>query len=161
MTRSSAYGSSIFLGFDHLERLAERLSKAGDAYPPYDVERVGDDEFRIVLAVAGFSAEQLSATVEDRQLIIRGEQTEEGPRTYLHRGIAARRFQRGFVLADGLEVVGAELARGLLTVVVRRRNLKPDVRTITIATGAGGGPGAGSEREPYPLNACGRPERSP
>ena len=105
MTRSAVFNSPFLLGFEHLERLLERTAKsAGDGYPPYNIEQAGPERLRITLAVAGFAPEDLSVTVEDKQLVIRGKQAEAGDREFLHRGIAARQFQRTFVLADGIEV---------------------------------------------------------
>ena len=132
MTRVLAFGSPYLLGFDHFERLADRLAKAGaEGYPPYNIEQSGDDLFQITLAVAGFTPADLAVTVEDNQLVIRGKQTDEPQRSYLHRGIAARQFQRAFVLADGMEVSGADLANGLLAVHLTRK--RPETRTRTIA----------------------------
>jgi HSP20 family molecular chaperone IbpA len=133
MTRVLAFGSPYLLGFDHFERLAERLAKSsGEAYPPYNIEQTSDDTFRITLAVAGFAPGDLNVTVEDNQLIIRGKQADDGERSYLHRGIAARQFQRAFVLADGMEVSGAELGNGLLSVLLTRKRPEPRAKTIPI-----------------------------
>src|SRR6185437_4441147 len=111
----------FLLGFEHLERLLERTAKsAGDGYPPYNIEEAGGDKLTITLAVAGFSRDELAVTVEGRQLVIRGKQVEPNDKTFLHRGIAARQFQRAFVLAEGIEVSGAELENGLLTVELTR-----------------------------------------
>jgi len=124
------------LGFEHLERLLERTAKsAGDGYPPYNIEQSGDDSLRITLAVAGFTREELNVTVEDRQLVIRGKQGESADRNFLHRGIAARQFQRAFVLAEGIEVAGAVLENGLLTIELSRPKADTIVRTIDIRTG--------------------------
>ncbi len=123
-------------GFEHLDRLLERTAKAaGDGYPPYNIEQSAEDSLRITLAVAGFSPDELNVTVEDRQLMIKGKQNEAGDRTFLHRGIAARQFQRSFVLAEGIEVTGAELRNGLLTVELTRPKAEPVVRTVEIRTG--------------------------
>ncbi len=131
MTRVLAFGSPYLLGFDHFERLADRLAKAGaEGYPPYNIEQTGEDFFAITLAVAGFTPADLAVTVEDNQLVIRGKQSDESTRSYLHRGIAARQFQRAFVLADGMEAAGAELENGLLTIRLTRK--RPDTRTKTI-----------------------------
>ena len=133
MTRVLAFGSPYLLGFDHFERLAERLAKSGgEGYPPYNIEQTSDDTFRITLAVAGFAPSDLNVTVEDNQLIIRGKQSEDAERAYLHRGIAARQFQRAFVLADGMDVSGAELGNGLLSVLLLRKRPEPRAKTITI-----------------------------
>ncbi len=137
MTRVLAFGSPYLLGFDHFERLADRLAKSGaEGYPPYNIEQSGEDAFHITLAVAGFAPADLAVTVEDNQLVIRGKQADEPQRSYLHRGIAARQFQRAFVLADGMEVSGAELANGLLTVHLARK--RPEARTRTIPIGMAG-----------------------
>ena len=127
MTRVSMFNSPLFLGFDHLERMLDRASKApADGYPPYNIEQVGDTRLRITLAVAGFGPEDLSVTVEDNQLVVRGKQddSDEG-RSYLHRGIAARQFQRSFVLAEGIEVAEASLDNGLLNIDLVRRVPEP------------------------------------
>ncbi|MFT3810050.1 MAG: Hsp20 family protein [Micropepsaceae bacterium] len=137
MTRVLAFGSPYLLGFDHFERLADRLAKTGaEGYPPYNIEQTAEDSFGITLAVAGFAPSELQVTVEDNQLVIRGKQTEEAGRSYLHRGIAARQFQRAFVLADGMEVTGAELENGLLTIRLARK--RPESRTKIIPIRAAG-----------------------
>jgi len=136
MTKGSFGGHPFLLGFEQLERLVERTAKAGaDGYPPYNIERLGENDYRITLAVAGFRDGALQITVEDRQLVIRGRQDDtEETRVFLHRGIATRQFQRSFVLADGVEVAGARLENGLLHVDLRR--LVPDsvVHTIHIVS---------------------------
>ena len=125
------------LGFEQLERLLERSAKAGnEGYPPYNIEQTSDFSYRITLAVAGFAEEDLSITIEDRQLVIRGRQTEDmGDRVFLHRGIAARQFQRSFVLAEGVEVSGALLQNGLLHVDLKRVEPENVIQTIKISTG--------------------------
>lgn len=134
MTKMTLGTHPYLLGFDQLERLAERAAKGADAYPPYNIEQSGADGFRITLAVAGFAEADLSLTIEDRQLIIRGRQSEAAEdRVFLHRGIAARAFQRSFVLADGIEVEGAALENGLLHVDLRRITPQSVVRTIPIS----------------------------
>jgi HSP20 family molecular chaperone IbpA len=136
MNRTVYFNSPFLLGFDHLERLLERTAKsAGDGYPPYNIEQSGDEALRITLAVAGFTREELNVTVEDRQLVIRGKQSDAADKNFLHRGIAARQFQRAFVLAEGIEVTGATLENGLLTIELAHP--KPDtiVRSIEIRTG--------------------------
>ena len=139
MTRTAVFNSPFLLGFEHLERLLERTAKgAGDGYPPYNIEQAGPDGLRITLAVAGFAPEDLSVTVEDKQLVIRGKQGENGEREFLHRGIAARQFQRSFVLADGIEVTGAELENGLLSVDLTRPQAEPVVKKIAISAKANG-----------------------
>jgi len=135
MTRTLYFNSPFLLGFEHLERLLERTAKAGDGYPPYNIEQTGEDALRITLAVAGFAPGELSVTVEDRQLVIRGKQNDARDRTFLHRGIAARQFERSFVLAEGIDVTGAELRNGLLTVTLARPKTEPVVRTVQIRTG--------------------------
>jgi len=136
MSRNVYFNSPFLLGFEHLDRLLERTTKAaGDGYPPYNIEQSTDDSLRITLAVAGFSRDELNVMVEDRQLVIRGKQNEAGDRTFLHRGIAARQFQRCFVLAEGIEVTGAELRNGLLTVELTRPKAESVVKTVEIRTG--------------------------
>lgn len=134
MSKTGLGAHPYLLGFDQLERLAERASKGAEGYPPYNIEHVAPDGFRITLAVAGFAEADLTITVDDRQLVIRGRQGETPPdRIYLHRGIASRAFQRSFVLAEGIEVEAAALENGLLHIDLRR--LKPDtiVKTIPIS----------------------------
>ncbi len=121
MDRMSVLSNPLLLGFDQIERLIDRASKGGDGYPPYNIERLTDPEgagerLRITLAVAGFTRELLDIVVEDNQLVVRGKQADEETREYLHRGIAARQFQRTFVLADGIEVRSADLSNGLLEI---------------------------------------------
>ncbi|HXE28404.1 MAG TPA: Hsp20 family protein [Stellaceae bacterium] len=140
MSRLSLFSSPLLLGFDQFERALDRVSKAtADGYPPYNVEQIGENALRLTLAVAGFKPEELSVHLEDNQLVIRGKQTDETDRVYLHRGIAARQFQRSFVLADGIEVVGAALDNGLLNIDLRRRVAEGVVRAIEIKTPAGNG----------------------
>lgn len=139
MPRVSVFSSPLLLGFDHLERMVERAGKAGaEGYPPYNIEQVGVDGLRITLAVAGFAMADLSITLEDNQLVIRGKQTDDASRVYLHRGIAARQFQRAFVLAEGIEVTSATLVNGLLHVDLRRPKPQPQVRRIDIRDGETG-----------------------
>ena len=135
MTRVMQFNSPFLLGFDGLERLLERAAKASDGYPPYNVEQLTSEKgeaLRITLAVAGFSRDELSVTVEENQLVIRGRQLDDEDRTYLHRGIAARQFQRSFVLADGIEVKGARLENGLLMIDFEKPEPAQTVRTIEI-----------------------------
>lgn len=138
MSRLSAFNSPLLLGFDHLERMLDMAAKgSNDGYPPYNIEHVDDRTLRITLAVAGFTAADLDVTVEDNQLVIRGRQAEDAEgRTFLHRGIAARQFQRKFVLAEGLEVAGAALDNGLLNVDLVRPQPETVVKSIKIETGA-------------------------
>ena len=139
MTRMTLLSSPLLLGFEEIERLIDRAGKGGtDGYPPYNIERIerGDgrpEVLRIILAVAGFTREQLEITVEDSQLQVRGRQEEEKSRQFLHRGIAARQFQKTFVLADGIEVKSADLANGLLTIDLVRHEPDRLVRRIEIA----------------------------
>jgi HSP20 family molecular chaperone IbpA len=140
MNRNTTFNSPFLLGFEHLERLLERTAKsAGDAYPPYNIEDAGGERLRITLAVAGFSREELAVTVEDNQLVIRGKQVESKDKNFLHRGIAARQFQRAFVLADGIEVTGAELEHGLLSIELARPKAESRVRNIDIRSKPDGG----------------------
>lgn len=140
MSPASQLSSPFLLGFDGLEHLIERMTKAsGEGYPPYNIERLpkqGNGEIlRITLAVAGFTPDQLEVTHEENQLLIRGRQQEDPSRTYLHRGIAARQFQRSFVLAEGIEIGGAALKDGLLTIDLIRHEPERIVRRIVIKTG--------------------------
>ena len=130
------FASPLFLGFDHLEQMLERASKtASDGYPPYNIERIGPSGLRITLAVAGFTMDDLQITQEDNQLVIRGRQTDDSQgRVFLHRGIAARQFQRAFGMAEGVEVRAAWLDNGLLHIDLARP--QPDVRVKTIQIGS-------------------------
>src|SRR5918912_106610 len=135
MSRVPSLSSPFLLGFDEIERALDRVTKASDGYPPYNIERVAPDQdnperLRITLAVAGFSRDQLDITVEENQLIIRGKQQDDNPRQYLHRGIASRQFQRTFVLADGMDVLGADLKNGLLLIDLARPEPERVIRTI-------------------------------
>lgn len=138
MARTSSFGSPFLLGFENLERLVEHVAKnAGEGYPPYNIEQIGDNDLRITLAVAGFGLDDLSVVLEDNQLVIRGRhQEEKRERVFLYRGIAARQFQRTFLIADGIEVTGATLDNGLLHVDLRRRLPEPEVRKISIRRGS-------------------------
>jgi HSP20 family molecular chaperone IbpA len=138
MSRVPSLSSPFLIGFDQIERALDRVAKAADGYPPYNIERLAADEnnperLRITLAVAGFTSEQLEVTVEEKELVIRGRQQEDKSRQYLHRGIAARQFQRTFVLADGMEVKGADLKNGLLSIDLVRPEPERIVRTVNIA----------------------------
>ncbi|WP_119679502.1 Hsp20 family protein [Indioceanicola profundi] len=138
-TRLSLFNSPFLLGFDQFERTLDRIAKsANEGYPPYNIEQIGDDRLRITLAVAGFTSEDLQVQMEDNQLVIRGKQNDDKSRLYLHRGIAARQFQRSFVLAEGIEVIDASLDNGLLHVDLRRPIPEPKVRTIRINAPAEG-----------------------
>ena len=134
MTKISFGAHPYLLGFEQLERLLERSAKGGaEGYPPFNIEAVAENAYRITLAVAGFREEELSITVEDRQLVIRGRHAEEvQDKVYLHRGIAARQFQRSFLLMEGMEVVGAALANGLLAIDLARPEPERQVRKIQI-----------------------------
>ena len=139
MPRLSLLNSPLLLGFDEFERTLERISKAPtEGYPPYNIERTGDENICITLAVAGFEIDDLELQLEDNQLTVRGRQNaDSGERIFLHRGIATRQFQRSFVLADGVEVTGAALENGLLHVDLHLPRPQRDVRTISIRNGAG------------------------
>ncbi|MCC5978849.1 MAG: Hsp20 family protein [Salinarimonas sp.] len=140
MSRQSPFGHPFLLGFDEIEQALDRVAKgSGDGYPPYNIERLprSEDEperLRITLAVAGFTREQLEITLEESQLVIRGRQSDDKTRHYLHRGIAARQFQRTFLLADGMEVLGADLSNGLLSIDLARPEPARIVKRIDIAT---------------------------
>lgn len=137
MSRVPSLSSPFLLGFDEIERALDRVTKAADGYPPYNIERMARDEdnperLRITLAVAGFTRDQLEVTIEENQLVIRGRQSEDKRREYLHRGIAARQFQRTFVLADGMDVLGADLNHGLLSIDLARPEPERVIRSIAI-----------------------------
>ena len=137
MTRLSSLSSPFMLGFDEIERTLERIAKNGDGYPPYNIERVpaepgAGDCIRITLALAGFQPSDVEVAVEERQLVIRGHQSDDEERIYIHRGIATRQFQRTFLLAEGVEVRSAELRQGLLTVDLVRPDASKVVRRINI-----------------------------
>jgi HSP20 family molecular chaperone IbpA len=138
MSRVPSLSSPFLLGFDEIERALDRVTRAADGYPPYNIERIARDQdsperLRITLAVAGFTREQLDVTVEESQLVIRGKQHDDKARQYLHRGIAARQFQRTFVLADGMEVLSADLKNGLLSIDLVRPEPQRTVKTINIS----------------------------
>ena len=136
MTKLSFGAHPYLLGFEQLERLVERTAKTAEGYPPFNIEATSENAYRITLAVAGFREDALAITVEDRQLVVRGRQGDDGTeRVFLHRGIAARAFQRSFVLAEGVEVTGAALENGLLHIDLTRRVLDPVVQTIPIKRG--------------------------
>lgn len=138
MSRMPAFNSPLLLGFDHLDRLLDHVSKASaEGYPPYNIEQIGDNRLRITLAVAGFALDDLGVSLEDNQLVIRGrKRDDEAGRIFLHRGIAARQFQRSFVIAEGIEVIGASLDNGLLNIDLQRPVPQPEVRTIKIFKGS-------------------------
>ena len=138
MSRMTPFSSPLLLGFDAMEKTLERLSKNGDSYPPYNIERRrsangGAEQLRITLAVAGFAESDLDVTTEENQLVVRGRQGDEPEREYLHRGIAARQFQRCFMLAEGMRVIGAELKNGLLSIDLDRPEPERLVRKINIS----------------------------
>jgi HSP20 family molecular chaperone IbpA len=137
MSRLPPLSSPLLLGFEEIERVLDRVGKAGEGYPPYNIERVPRDgnspeRLRITLAIAGFTRDQLDVTVEENQLIIRGRQQDDKARHYIHRGIAARQFQRTFVLADGIEVSGADLKNGLLSIDLVRPESERIIKSISI-----------------------------
>tara|TARA_B100001250_G_scaffold345885_1_gene315487 strand:- start:1105 stop:1578 length:474 start_codon:yes stop_codon:yes gene_type:complete len=134
MSRLPVFDSPLLLGFDHFERVIDQVAKSSvEGYPPYNIEQINDESLRITVAVAGFSMGDLEVTTEDNQLVIRGRNTVDNKeRVYLHRGIAARQFQRSFVLAEGIEVVAARLEDGLLHIDMTRPVPEPEVRKIKI-----------------------------
>jgi HSP20 family molecular chaperone IbpA len=141
MNRLSLFNSPLLLGFDHFERALDRVSKnSADGYPPYNIEQLDENRIRITLAVAGFTMDDLSVQIEDNQLVVRGKQADERERVYLHRGIAARQFQRSFVLAEGIEVLGAGLNNGLLNIELIRPVVEPKIRKVEIRTEPGARP---------------------
>ena len=137
MSRMPVFNSPLLLGFDHFERVLDRVAKASaDGYPPYNIEQIDDERLRITLAVAGFTMDDLDVSTEDNQLVIRGRQSvDEETRVFLHRGIAARQFQRSFVLAEGIEVTTARLEDGLLHIELFRPMPEPQVKSIKIQKG--------------------------
>lgn len=138
MTKLNFPSHPLLLGFDRLERLVERTARAGtDGYPPFNIEVTDQNRFRITLALAGFREDDLSITVEKRQLLVRGQQhdTDKDARVFLHRGIAARQFQRAFALADGVDVAQAWLADGLLHIDLIRKEPEDTVQTVSITRG--------------------------
>jgi HSP20 family molecular chaperone IbpA len=141
MSRVPLFNSPLLLGFDQLERTLDRLAKNAEGYPPYNIERIGENGLRITLAVAGFSTDDLAIELVENQLSVRGKQTDDTTRVFLHRGIAARQFQRAFMLADGIEVRGARLDNGLLSIDLVRPHVEPRVRTIRIDAGHPDGSG--------------------
>jgi HSP20 family molecular chaperone IbpA len=140
MSRQSPFGHPFLVGFDEIEQALDRVAKSGadGGYPPYNIERLprtenAPERLRITLAVAGFTQDQLEVTLEENQLVIRGRQTDDKERDFLHRGIAARQFQRTFLLAEGMEVLGADLSDGLLSIDLARPEPERIVRKIDIA----------------------------
>ena len=136
MSRVSLFSAPFLLGFDTFEERVDRLAKVSDGYPPYNIERTQDSDggeiFHISIAVAGFSPGELDVVAEDNQLLVRGRQKEDSEREYLHRGIAARQFQRNFLLADGVVVEGAELRNGMLVITLLRPKAEKIARIIEI-----------------------------
>lgn len=146
MNRLSLFSSPFLLGFDRLEEMLDRVSRSSaDGYPPYDVESLGEDRLRITLALAGFERDDLTITIEGNELVIRGKQTDDPKRVFLHRGIAARQFQRRFVLAEGIEVQGASLENGLLHITLVRPEPAIVSRTVEIKVGEA----KGTEKSPF------------
>jgi len=134
------FNSPFLLGFDHFERTVDRIAKmSAEGYPPYNIEQISESRIRITLAVAGFADRDLQVQIENNQLTVRGKQEDTGDRIYLHRGIAARQFQRSFVLAEGIEVTGAEIDNGLLHIDLVRPLQESRVKTIEIRSGKPGG----------------------
>jgi HSP20 family molecular chaperone IbpA len=138
MSRVPSLSSPFLLGFDEIERALDRVTRGADGYPPYNIERIARDQdsperLRITLAVAGFTRDQLDVTVEESQLVIRGKQHDDKSHQYLHRGIAARQFQRTFVLADGMQVLSADLKNGLLSIDLVRPEPQRTIKTISIS----------------------------
>jgi HSP20 family molecular chaperone IbpA len=152
-----SFSSPLLLGFERLERVLDRAAKgAVEGYPPYNIERIGENGLRITLAVAGFALEDLAITLEDKQLVIRGrKQEDDTERMYLHRGIASRQFQRSFALAEGLEVVGANLDNGLLNIDLLRPVPEPEVQSIRITRGSADADGR--PRQPQTIDV-GKPD---
>lgn len=139
--RVSLFNSPLLLGFEHFERTFDRIVKqAGDSYPPYNIERLTEDRLRITIAVAGFTAADLAVETADNQLTVRGKAADDKDRVFLHRGIAARAFQRSFVLAEGIEIAGAALENGLLSIDLKRPPAEQKVRRIAIDDKNGGKP---------------------
>ena len=134
MARLSFAAHRFLLGFEQIDRLVEKNIKTGnDGFPPYNIELSDENNYKITLAVAGFSEEELIMTLEERQLIITGKQSDkDNSMTFIHRGIAARHFQKTFVLADGVEIESAELDRGLLNIFLVRKNIEPKIKSIKI-----------------------------
>ena len=137
MSRTTAFSSPLLLGFDEIERLLDRISKTADGYPPYNIERLkasagGPVRLRITLAVAGFGQDDIEVAIEENELTVSGRQRDDGERDYLHRGIAARQFQRTFVLADGMEVTGAELKDGMLAIELARPEPARRIRKVPV-----------------------------
>ena len=134
MNELSLFNSPMFLGFDHFENLLNGLAKVEDSYPPYNIEQVGEDGFRITLAVAGFKEQDLHVSLDENKLVIRGKQEEAENKVYLHRGLATRRFIKTFVLADNIDVQEAEFDNGLLHINLYRKKTNEAPKLIPIAS---------------------------
>ena len=138
-TRLSLFDSPMFLGFDHFEETFNRLRKnASEGYPPYNIEQTHENGLRITLAVAGFTMDDLDVEIDKNQLTVRGQIKDETEKLYIHRGIAARQFQRSFVLADGMEILGASLDNGLLHIDMERHEPESSARKIEIEAPSNG-----------------------
>ena len=138
MTRLSLFNSPLLLGFDHFERVIDRVAKnTSDGFPPYNIEQTSEGGIRITVAVAGFSKEDLHVSVEDNQLVIRGKHLDDEKRMFLHRGIATRQFQKTFILAEGIEVAHADYSSGLLHINIIRPHVERKVKTISITEQSG------------------------
>ena len=134
MPRMTAFNSPLLLGFEHLEQMLDRATRtSAEGYPPYNIEQTGEHGLRITLAVAGFVMDDLSVSIEDNQLLIRGQQADESEHFFIYRGIAARQFQRSFVLAEGIEVISACLDNGLLHIDLERSIPEAEIRNIPIS----------------------------
>ena len=136
MSRISVFSAPFLLGFDSFEERVDRLAKSADGYPPYNIERSidanGTEQFLVSIAVAGFGANELEVLAEDNQIVVRGKQQDEVGREFLHRGIAARQFQRSFLLADGMNVKDATLGHGMLVIAIERPKAPKIARRIEI-----------------------------
>jgi HSP20 family molecular chaperone IbpA len=153
MSRLSLFNNPLLLGFDEFERTLDRIAKHGaEGYPPYNIEQTGENGLRITLAVAGFALDDLTIGLEGNQLVVRGKQAEDEGRVYIHRGIAARQFQRSFVLADGIEVLGAAMDNGLLHIDLARPQPEPKARRIEIK------PAATAPARKRAIDVSGKPE---
>ncbi len=144
MSRMTPFSSPLLLGFDSVEKTLERIAKGGDGYPPYNIERIRRDPaeaggettgdlIRITLAVAGFASDDLEVTSEENQLVVRGRQSDDTEREYLHRGIAARQFQKSYLLAEGMRIIGAQLKNGLLLIDLAKPEPERIVKKIAIS----------------------------
>lgn len=155
MSLKSHFDSPFLLGFDQIERVLDRVSRsANEGYPPYNIERLSENTLRITLAVAGFTDDSLSVTVEDNQLVIRGQKPDDSDREYLHRGIATRQFQRAFVLADGIEVKAADLDNGLLSIDLEQPPIETIIRKIDISSSSQKNKNGKSEKQSIKLESA-------